>query len=480
MTYPEGYLRSTATQIHPCVWEVPITARDEMIVPAHILASDKLFQAMDEGVFLQVTNLATMPGIVQKSICMPDGHWGYGFPIGGVAAIDPETGVISPGGIGFDINCGMRLIGTKIKEPELLPKLSKLMDNLSRMIPSGIGGGGGISLGGKDQEEICLQGARWCLNHGLAWSEDLRFTEGGGELLGADPSLCSQKSYDRSRGQLGTLGSGNHYLEVQTIREENIADPVAAAIMDLEPGTICIMVHCGSRGFGHQIATDYLKEFSRGFKGPDRNLAWAPFKSKEGQEYFAAMTCAANWAFANRQVITHRIREAFKKTFDTKPEFLGMNVIYDVAHNIAKLEQHGGQTLLVHRKGATRAFPPGHPEIPREYAEIGQPVIVGGSMETGSYLFLGTDLAMKHTFGSTLHGSGRTMSRSKAKAMTTGAEVKERMNRAGIDIRTPSVQGLAEESAAAYKDIDEVARTVTALGISRPVARVIPLGNVKG
>jgi tRNA-splicing ligase RtcB len=484
------YLRSAAKQIKRSVWEIPPDARPGMHVPARILASPSLFKSMDDGVFNQVTNVACLPGIVRYALCMPDGHWGYGFPIGGVAAFDPDTGVISPGGIGFDINCGMRLLRTNLTEAEVRPRLSALMDELYRLVPCGVGCKGVLSLTERDYRDLMVTGAGWVVKHGYGRSDDLECTEERGCIPGADPDKVSSKALKRGLDQLGTLGSGNHYLEVQVVREENVFDPIAAKAFGIDqPNQVCVMVHCGSRGFGHQIATDYLNAFlpimqKQGIRTGDRELACAPFSEPAARDYFAAMNCAANSAFANRQMITNLIRQGFAKVFGKRDIDIGLEVIYDVAHNIAKLEEYDvngtRKRLLLHRKGATRSFGPGRGFLPDRYVDIGQPVIVGGSMETGSYLLLGTQTALDETFGSTLHGSGRTMSRSKAKEKVRGGDLKQAMLDRGIAIRAASLSGLAEEAGFAYKDISEVVATVHDLDISRRVVRFIPIGNIKG
>ncbi|MBI3030331.1 MAG: RtcB family protein, partial [Candidatus Rokubacteria bacterium] len=408
-----------------CVWEIPPSEKPGMRVPARIYASEALLAQMDQGVFEQVTNVACLPGIVRASLCMPDGHWGYGFPIGGVAAFRADTGVISPGGIGFDINCGMRLLRTTLTEDEVRPRLRELINALFAAVPSGVGAKGFVRLSEAQFSEVMVEGSGWCVKHGYAWPEDLEGTEGRGCLPGADPAHVSARAVSRGLGQLGTLGSGNHYLELQVIRPGGIHDPTAARVLGVDaPGQVFVMLHCGSRGFGHQVGTDYLRLFDQvmrnyGIVVNDRELACAPFRSKEGQSYFGAMTAAANTAFANRQVITHRVREVMGRVFGKDPRELGLSVVYDVCHNTAKVERYAvdGELLdlVVHRKGATRAFGPGAPDLPEAYREIGRPVIIGGSMETGSALLVGTARAMAETWGSTAHGAGRTMSRAQAK-----------------------------------------------------------------
>jgi tRNA-splicing ligase RtcB len=483
-------MKVPARQIEPYVWEIPTSYKKEMRVPARIFASPRLFESMDDGVFDQVTNVACLPGIRGNSLCMPDGHWGYGFPIGGVAAFDPQEGVISPGGIGFDINCGMRLITSSLGAEEVLPRLEPLVNELFRLVPAGVGCRGTVELGSAEFRKMIVEGAGWCVRNGYGWEEDTEFIEDEGRIAWADPDTVSDRALKRGMHQLGTLGSGNHYLEVQLVKAENIRDAEAARAMGIEgDGQVVVMVHCGSRGFGHQVATDYLQVFADamkryGIRVRDKQLACAPFGSPEGQRYFKAMACAANNAFANRQVITHQIREAFSRVFERDARGLGMRVIYDVAHNIAKVEEHdfeGRRTkLLVHRKGATRSFGPDRPEVPKAYRKLGQPVIVGGSMETGSYLLVGAAEAMSRSFGSTLHGSGRTMSRSAAKRMVRGEKLQRDMMHRGIYVRAASMRGLAEEAGRAYKNIDDVVESVERVGLSRPVAQLRPVGNVKG
>jgi tRNA-splicing ligase RtcB (3'-phosphate/5'-hydroxy nucleic acid ligase) len=476
--------------IGDCVWEIPPSEKPGMLVPARIYASETLLARMDEGVFEQVTNVACLPGIVRAALCMPDGHWGYGFPIGGVAAFRADTGVISPGGIGFDINCGMRVLRTNLTEAEVRPKLTELVDALFDAVPSGVGSKGFVRLSSDQFVEVMCDGARWCLQHGYGWPEDLDATEGGGCLPGADPGQVSERAVSRGRDQLGTLGSGNHYLEVQVVPPDGIHDPRAAKAFGIErPGQILVMLHCGSRGFGHQIGTDYLRRFDQAMRGygitvRDRELACAPFRSPEGQAYFGAMTAAANAAFANRQLMTHRVREVMGRVFGKDPRDLGLGVIYDVCHNTAKLERHtvdgASLELVVHRKGATRAFGPGAPDVPAAYRDVGQPVIIGGSMETGSALLVGTTHAMTETFGSTAHGAGRTMSRAQAKRKVWGEALIKQMGERGIVVRAASKSGVAEEAGFAYKDLGEVVDVVHRLDISRKVVSLTPIGNIKG
>jgi len=479
-----------AKKIAEGIWEIPRTAKEGMLVPARIYATDELFKEMDQGVFEQVTNVACLPGVQKYVLCMPDGHWGYGFPIGGVAAMDTKTGVISPGGIGFDINCGMRMLRTTLTEPEVKPRLRELVDRLFQTVPSGVGTKGFLRLNEAEFREVMVQGAQEMIRRGYGWPEDAERIENLGRIPGADPAKVSAKATSRGIHQLGTLGSGNHYLEIQVVYPGSIYDPDVARALGIDRELqVVVMFHCGSRGFGHQVATDYLETFGPAMKRygmsvRDRELACAPFASPEGQDYFKAMVCAANSAFANRQVITHRVREVFSDVFKRDARDLGLEIIYDVCHNIAKVERHrvNGEEreLVIHRKGATRSFPPGHPELAERYRAIGQPVIIGGSMETGSYLLIGTAKAMEYSFGSTAHGSGRTMSRTAAKKKVHSRDVLQRMERQGIYVRTASFAGLAEEAGMAYKDISAVVDAVDTLGISKKVVRLQPIGNIKG
>ncbi len=477
-------------QISEVVWEIPKSYKKGMLTPARIIATRKILQEMDEQVYEQLTNVATLPGLINHALCMPDGHSGYGFPIGGVAAMDAETGVISPGGIGFDINCGMRLVLTNLTADDVKPHLKKLVDELFLKVPAGVGSKGFVKLSHNEFKEAVEYGAKWCVEKGYGWEEDLNRIEEDGCMEGADSSKISMRSIQRGVDQIGTLGSGNHYLEIQVVKPEFIFDEDAAKTLGIFPNQVVIMFHCGSRGFGHQVATDYLQTFlsvmhsKYGIQILDRELACAPFNSPEGRNYFAGMKCAVNMSFMNRQVILHRIREVFSSIFASEPEDLGLHMVYDVAHNTAKLEKHivNGEKkeVLVHRKGATKAFGPYSEGLPPEFAKLGQPVIIGGSMETGSYLLLGTDTAMKESFGSTCHGSGRTMSRTRARHLFRGDKLQRDMERRGIYVKSVSYSGLAEEAGPAYKDIDEVVKAVDLAGISKKVVRFIPIGNIKG
>ncbi|MFB6276954.1 MAG: RtcB family protein [Halothece sp.] len=478
-------------QISDTVWELPTSYKDGMRVPARIYGTKQVIEQLDEAVYDQITNVATLPGITKHALCMPDGHFGYGFPIGGVAAMDVDQGgVISPGGIGFDINCGMRLVVTNLTYDEVKPYIKQLVDKLYKRIPAGVGSRGFVKLSRDEFCDVVEQGSKWCVRNGYGWEDDLAMTEEGGCIEGADASKISDKAVDRGLNQIGTLGSGNHYLEIQVAKPENFFDSAAAEALGItKPNQVVIMFHCGSRGFGHQVATDYLQTFLKvmeskyGIKILDRELACAPFHSPEGQDYFSAMKCGLNMSFANRQVILHRIREVFSDVFKQSPEDLGMEMVYDVAHNTAKLEEHNidgqARSLLVHRKGATRAFSPSRTDIPERYQQVGQPVIIGGSMETGSYVLAGTPSG-EETFFSTAHGSGRTMSRSKARKRWQGKKLQKDLSQKGIYVRSVSNAGLAEEASGAYKNIDQIVAAAEQAGISKRVVRLTPIGNIKG
>jgi tRNA-splicing ligase RtcB len=478
-------------RISDTIWEIPVLYKAGMQVPARIYGTERLIREMDDAVYDQITNVATLPGITKYAMCMPDGHSGYGFPIGGVAAMDVhQGGVISPGGIGFDINCGMRLVVTNLTYEDVRPHIQTLVDRLFERVPAGVGSTGFVKLSRQEFRRVIEEGARWCVRQGYGWEEDLELTEEGGCIAGADASKISDKAVDRGYNQIGTLGSGNHYLEVQVVRPEHVMDTALARHFGLTiPNQVVVMFHCGSRGFGHQVATDYLQIFLKVMQSKyhikvlDRELACAPFDSPEGRDYFAAMQGGLNMSFANRQMILHRIREVFSAIFGQSAEALGMHMVYDVAHNTAKLERHtvdgAERLLLVHRKGATRAFGPNREGLPGRYQDSGQPVILGGSMETGSYLLAGVP-GGEQTFYSTAHGSGRTMSRTRARKQWRGDKLQRDMAAAGIYVRTASWAGLAEEAGGAYKNIDDVVEATEQAGISRRVARFTPIGNVKG
>lgn len=469
-------------------YEIPKEYKSGMRVPGIIYAdSDMIETICQDQSPEQVANVATLPGIVKYSLAMPDIHWGYGFPIGGVAATKVEDGVISPGGVGYDINCGTRLLLTNLTVDEVKPKLSELIDTIFVNVPSGLGSEGKLRVKGKEFDEVLIKGAKWAVENGYGWEEDLERIEENGAMVGADPSTVSSKARERGAPQLGTLGSGNHFIEIQ--RVQKIFDEETARVFGLFEDQVVILIHTGSRGFGHQVCTDYISVMMNAIKKynislPDRQLACAPIESPEGKNYFSAMACAANYAWANRQCITHWIRESFEVVFKKGAHKLGLSVLYDVAHNIAKIETHSidGEIVrvCVHRKGATRAFPKYHPEIPKIYKEVGQPVIIPGDMGRASYILVGTEKAMENTFGSTCHGAGRVMSRAGAKRSITGREVLEELTKKGILVKTDNIKGLAEEASEAYKDVEKVIEIVEGSGISKKVARMKPLGVIKG
>lgn len=476
-------------QIDAYRWEIPAGAVPGMRVPGRIYADETLIaQIREDQCLTQVANVATLPGIVSRSIAMPDIHWGYGFPIGGVAAMDPETGVVSPGGVGYDINCGVRLLSTHLSAEDIRPHLAALAERLFRSVPSGVGVKGRTRLDAAELDEVLAKGAAWAVRRGLGRAGDLRRIEAGGTIPGADPGQVSQRAKSRGSDQLGTLGSGNHFLEIQGIDE--IFDPAAGGAFGLrEPGQVTILIHCGSRGLGHQVCDDYLAVSARalskyGISLPDRQLACVPLASPEGQAYLGAMAAAANFAFANRQVITHHIRETFEHVLGQSAERLGLDVVYDVAHNVAKMEDHvvdgRARRLCVHRKGATRGFPAGHPEVPEEYRSVGHPVLVPGDMGRYSYVLVGTETAMRETFGSTPHGAGRARSRGDARRLLKGVDVVETLARRGILLRAASRDLAAEEASEAYKDVADVVRASDGAGLTRRVARLRPLAVVKG
>jgi tRNA-splicing ligase RtcB len=470
-------------------WEIPKTYKTGMRVPGLIYASKEMLESIcDEQTPEQVANVAFLPGIVGYSFAMPDIHWGYGFPIGGVAAMDTKDGVISPGGVGYDINCGVRLLRTGLSEAEVRPRINELINALFLNVPSGLGSEGKIKVSQKEMNQLMVEGAHWAVKRGLGSEEDLDVTEEGGCLGGADPGKVSDKAAKRGMPQAGTLGSGNHFLEIQVVKE--IFDSHIASIMGItEIGQILVLIHTGSRGFGHQVCTDHLRVMegavsNYGIRLPDRQLACAPIESSEGQAYLGAMACAANYAWANRQCIVHWVRESFSKIFGKSPEKLGMGQIYDVAHNIAKIEEHtiDGHKIkvCVHRKGATRAFPAGHKDTPARYKEVGQPVLVPGDMGRCSFVAVGTQKAMDETFGSTCHGAGRMLSRGAAKRSMNGRDVARELESRGIIVKAGNIPSLAEEASQAYKDITEVIDVVHEAGISRKVAMATPMGVIKG
>ncbi|MFO7997148.1 MAG: RtcB family protein [Dehalococcoidia bacterium] len=470
-------------------WKIPQNYRAGMKVPGLIYASREMVESIrEEQTPEQVANVAFLPGIVGYSLAMPDIHWGYGFPIGGVAAMDVKNGVISPGGVGYDINCGVRLLRTDLSEDEVRPRIKQLINALFLDVPSGLGSEGKIKVGQKEMNQLMVEGARWAVRRGLGAEEDLSVTEENGCLSGADPGKISDRATKRGLPQAGTLGSGNHFLEIQMVKE--IFDPNIAGVMGItRTGQILVLIHTGSRGFGHQVCTDHLRVMEQavlkyGISLPDRQLACAPIESPEGRDYMAAMACAANYAWVNRQCIAHWVRECFSRVFGKNPEELGMKQIYDVAHNIAKIEEHVVEgrkvKVCVHRKGATRAFPAGHKDTPGCYREIGQPVLVPGDMGRCSFIAVGTQKAMDETFGSTCHGAGRMLSRGAAKRSMRGSDVARELERRGIIVKAGSISALAEEASQAYKDVTQIIDVVHQAGISRKVAMAEPMGIIKG
>ncbi|MFC1927444.1 RtcB family protein [Chloroflexota bacterium] len=470
-------------------WKIPEDYKTGMRVPGLIYASERMLESIrEEQALEQVANVAFLPGIVGYSLAMPDIHWGYGFPIGGVAATDTKDGVVSPGGVGYDINCGVRLLRTSLNEGEVRPRIDQLINALFHNIPSGLGSEGKIRISQKEMNQLMTEGARWAVKRGLGLEEDLGATEEGGCLSGADPSKVSDRAVKRGMPQAGTLGSGNHFLEIQVVKE--IFDSQIASVMGItDIGQVLVLIHTGSRGLGHQICTDHLRILEQavsryGIKLPDRQLACAPVESREGRDYLGAMACAANYAWANRQCIAHWVRESFSEVLGKDPEKLGMGQIYDVAHNIAKIEEHAinGRSVkvCVHRKGATRAFPAGHKDTPKRYKEVGQPVLVPGDMGRCSFVAVGTQKAMSETFGSTCHGAGRVLSRGAAKRSIRGADIIRELGNKGILVKVGSISALAEEAPQAYKDVAEVIDVIHQAGISRKVAMATPIGVIKG
>lgn len=474
-------------QVTEYEWELPTSYRPGMQAPVRFFASRALLQeALGDQSIDQAANAASLPGVAGMLV-MPDVHQGYGLPIGGVMATRVSDGVISPGGVGYDISCGVRLLGSTIQYEEAQPYLDSLAAALDQHCPSGVGTKGGLRLSDSDLEQVCHLGARWTMKQGMATEQDLRRIEEGGQLDGASLSPVSARARERARTQLGTLGSGNHFIEVEVV--DQVFDSRAAQAMGLFEGALCLSIHCGSRGFGHQICTDFVQDFQPaarryGIALPDRELVCAPLSSPEGEAYLAAMRAASNYAFANRQVLAHLARQAFDQALAGKIKNRSLHMVYDIAHNIAKIETYsiGGKEtrVCVHRKGATRAFGPGSMALPEEYHATGQPVLVPGSMGTSSWVLVGTELAMQRSFGSSCHGAGRVMSRSKAKKTVRGESLKRELEAGGIHVRAGSAAGLAEEAPSAYKDVDRVIETVTGAGIARAVARLRPVAVVKG
>jgi tRNA-splicing ligase RtcB len=476
------------TRISPVLWEIPTSYRQDMRVPVRIFASERLLEAtLGDKSIVQAVNASTLPGLVSHVTVMPDVHQGYGFPIGGVAATELPSGVISPGGIGYDINCGVRMLATNIAHDELKPFVGDLSSALNAHCPSGVGVKGKIRLSAKQLDGVLRNGSDWALRNGYATPDDVARTEERGSMPGADPSSLSPRAKERGRPQLGSLGAGNHFIELDVVEEIYHAE--GAQAMGLQVGNVVLQIHCGSRGLGHQVCSDYVRELQGAVQRykinlPDRELVCAPLDSPEGKRYFAAMSCAANYAFANRQLLTHQARQAFEQTLAGKVRNWDLHQVYDVAHNIGKIEEHqiDGKRMrvCVHRKGATRAFGPGFEGLPPEYRNLGQPVLVPGSMGTRSWVMLGTEKSMQLSFGSCAHGAGRVMSRSKAKRSIRGDQLLQKMQAEGIKVHAGSMPGFAEEAPQAYKDVDAVVQVVADAGIAQKVARVRPIAVIKG
>jgi len=476
-------------QIDDVRWEIPQDFRRGMRVPARIYADAEMLNDMGKDLTLeQAVNVTFLQGIYKYSITLPDGHQGYGFPIGGVAATDAETGVISPGGVGYDINCGVRLLQTSMEKKDVEPKLREIVEALFRNVPSGLGSTGHVKLTPAQLDEVLERGAQWAIENGFGWKEDLERLEEKGCMAGADAKKVSAEAKHRGFPQLGSLGSGNHFLEVQKV--DKIHDQEVAKKFGIDhEGQVTVMIHTGSRGLGHQVCSDYLRMMEKVVRQykielPDRELVNVPVNSPEGQAYFAAMACAANYAWANRQMIVHWVRQSFEQVFGKDAESLGLHIVYDVAHNIAKLEEHsidgGKRKVYVHRKGATRAFGPGHPDVPAMYRDVGQPVLIPGDMGTASYVLVGTEQAMQETFASTAHGAGRHLSRTAALNQFWGEEVKKQLESRGIIVRAAKISVIAEEAPGSYKSVDKVAEISHKAGIARKVARLVPMGVTKG
>jgi tRNA-splicing ligase RtcB (3'-phosphate/5'-hydroxy nucleic acid ligase) len=474
---------STIERVDEVVWEIPAAAREDMRVPARVFADRELLEAIGSDSSLeQLQNVATLPGIAEAAIAMPDIHQGYGFPVGGLAATRLEDGVISPGGIGYDINCGVRLLATGIRAADLDGRKETLVHEISRRCPTGAGRGGGIELSTGELDRVLERGPKALLEREVGTEDDVVHTESLGRIEGADPDAPSPRARERGSGQLGTVGSGNHFIEVQ--RVERVFDPEAAEAYGLREGAVTVLIHSGSRGLGHQVCTDFVKRMDRALAGhgielPDRQLACAPIDSGEGREYLAAMAAAANFAWANRAVLAHGVREAIADVL-SREEAEATRQVYDVAHNIAKLETYGGEELCVHRKGATRAFPPGSDEIPAEHREAGQAVFIPGSMGTRSYVLAGRPGSIERSFGTVCHGAGRQMSRTQARKRIGGKELRRQLEERGITVRCPSAKGLAEEAPFAYKEVDRVVDVVGSAGLAERVAELRPIGVVKG
>jgi len=469
-------------------WKIPVSYQQGMRVPGLIYADEEMIkQIRSDQAPQQVANVAHLPGLLGFSMAMPDIHWGYGFPIGGVAGVSMEEGVISPGGVGYDINCGVRLVRTGLTASDVKHHMRSLVERLFQNVPCGVGLSGKVKLSRKEEQDVLKEGAVWAVRQGFGWQEDVDRTEQRGMIEGADPSALSSRALERGSPQLGTLGAGNHFLEIQVVEE--IFDPVVANAFGLEKEQITVMIHTGSRGLGYQVCDDNLDRMVKAMQRykivlPDKQLACAPVASPEGKQYFAGMAAAANYAWTNRQLILHWVRESFEQVLGQSSEKLGMHMVYDVAHNIAKIEDHavGGKRVkvLVHRKGATRAFAAGHPDLPETYRHVGQPVLIPGDMGTASYVLVGTPKAMEESFGSTCHGAGRVLSRHAAIRALGGRAIQQELEQRGIVVRSRGRKTLYEEASEAYKDIHRVVDIVHGAGLSRKVAKMRPLGVVKG
>jgi len=475
-------LKKKLIKVREGIFDLP--REGDMNVPGRIFVSEKLLDTVDEKSLQQVKNVASLPGIYGYSMAMPDAHMGYGFSIGGVAAFDAETGCISPGGVGFDINCGVRLLATNLNKENVYPKIKELLDVLFKKVPSGVGHTGKIKLSHEELDKVLKDGAAWAVKNGYGNEEDLKHSEENGAMEAADPALLSPTAKARGKNQLGTLGAGNHFLEIQFV--DKIFDKKVASVFGIErEGQVMVMIHCGSRGLGHQTCTDYLRKIDKRYpelkpKLADRELVYAPAQSELAKEYYGAMCAAANFAWANRHIIAHNVREAFNEVYGDN----NIRTVYDVAHNMAKLEEHeinGEKKLLyVHRKGATRSFPAGREELPEDYRDVGQPVMIPGSMGTSSYVLVGTEDALKLSFGSTAHGAGRLMSRKKANKLFQAESIKKELESRKIYIKSASYRGISEEAPGAYKDVDAVVKTSDIVGLGKLVARLRPIGVVKG
>jgi tRNA-splicing ligase RtcB len=474
---------TTLRQLDETLWEIPASERDDMRVPARLFADREILDAIrDDRSLEQLENVATLPGIVEAALAMPDIHQGYGFPVGGLAATEPPDGVVSPGGVGYDINCGVRLLAVPLSADELGARKESLVHEISRRAPAGAGREGGLTLAGPKLDRVLREGPRALLEREIGTEDDVERTESQGRLEGADPEAVSPRAHERGSTQLGTVGSGNHFIELQ--RVERVFDDRAARAYGLSAGLVTVLIHSGSRGLGHQVCTDYVKLMDAalprlGIELPDRQLACAPISSDEGRRYLAAMAAAANFAWANRHAIAHSVRESIAQVLGDETA-AGTRQVYDVAHNVAKLEPYDGRELCVHRKGATRAFPPGHAEIPGDYRDAGQPVFIPGSMGTSSFVLAGREGSMRRSFGTTCHGAGRRMSRTRARKQIGGKELRAQLEANGVTVRCTSNKGLSEEAPFAYKDVEGVVDIVERAGLAAKVAQLRPIGVVKG